>query len=212
VITVQDYLGNTVTSSTAAVTISITPGTGTAGANISGTTTINAVSGVATFTNVSIDKLGSAYTLTATGPDLTAAVSSSVTITAGSPTKLSFTTQPVGALSGVTFSTQPVLAIQDAGGDTVTSSTAAVTLSITSGTGTAGAILSGTTTVYAVDGVASFVDLSIAQVGSDYTLTATSGGLTDATSTSFTVTVGTASKLAFTTQPVGAGPVATFTT
>jgi hypothetical protein len=76
-----------------------------------------------------------------------------------------------------------VVKITDAGGNTITSSTANVVASIASGTGT----LSGTTTVAAVNGVATFTNLKITGTG-DHTLTFTAaGGLTAATSNTVTV-------------------------
>ena len=105
------------------------------------------------------------------------------------PTTLTFSTQPSGAVAWSTFTTQPVVVIQDSEGNTVTSSTDSVTMSITSGTGAAGASLFGTATVPAVNGVATFTDLSIKRAGTGYTLTASSGSLTSATSSSFDVTV-----------------------
>jgi len=65
--------------------------------------------------------------------------------------------------------------------------TGAVTVALTAGTGTAGATLSGTTTVAAVDGVAIFSTLNIDRVGSGYTLSAVATGLTGATSTAFDI-------------------------
>jgi len=47
--------------------------------------------------------------------------------------------------------------------------------------------LSGTLTVAAASGVATFTDLSINNIGTGYTLTATSGGLTSATSSTFNI-------------------------
>jgi hypothetical protein len=93
------------------------------------------------------------------------------------------TTQPAGAFTGTAFSTQPVVKITDAGGNTITSSTANVVASIASGAGT----LSGTTTVAAVNGVATFTNLKITGTG-NHTLTFTAaGGLTAATSNTVTV-------------------------
>lgn len=101
---------------------------------------------------------------------------------------LAFTTQPsVNNKAGAAFVTQPVLMIEDASRKRITTSSASVTLSITAGTGTTGAAFSGTTTVSAVNGVATFSGLSINLVGKSYTVTATSSGLTLATSSSLNV-------------------------
>src|SRR6185437_13895068 len=55
-------------------------------------------------------------------------------------------------------------------------------------TNPSGGTLSGTATVAAVNGVATFSGLSIDQVGSGYTLAATSAGLIGAASAAFDVT------------------------
>ena len=107
----------------------------------------------------------------------------------GSPPKLSFTTSPAGAISGSGFTTQPVVKVQDGGSNITTPSSAAVTVTITPGTGTSGAVLSGTTTVSALNGVATFSGLSIDLPGAAYTLTATSNGVTSAVSSAFNVTL-----------------------
>lgn len=106
----------------------------------------------------------------------------------GTAAKLAFTTQPSASnVSGTAFSTQPVVTVQDSNGNPVTDSTASVTIAITTGTGTSGAVLSGTTTVSAVAGVATFSGLSIDKAGSGYTLKATSSPLTQATSSALAV-------------------------
>ena len=109
------------------------------------------------------------------------------------------TTQPsASTAAGTAFAQQPVVTIQDAQGNTVTTSSANVTLALTTGTGT----LSGTATVAAVNGVATFSGLSVDLAGTNKVLTATSGTLTSATtSPAFTITAGTATKVALTTQP-----------
>jgi len=75
----------------------------------------------------------------------------------------------------------------DALGNRAAHFTGAVTVALTAGTGTAGATLSGATTVAAVDGVAIFSTLSVDRVGNGYTLAAAAAGLTGATSTAFEI-------------------------
>ena len=193
-VAVQDLGGNTITGSTATVTLSLTA---PAGATLACTpNTLAAVSGVATFTGCQIDKTGT-YTLTATSPSLTNGTSSTVTITPGTATKLSFTTQPSASTGGIAFPTQPVVSIQDASGNTVTTSTAPVTLSITT---PAGATLTcnSANPLAATSGIAAFAACRIDKTGS-YTLTAISGTLSSATSTNVTISVGAAATLTFTT-------------
>lgn len=62
-VAVQDRSGNTDFSATAAVTVSI--GLNPGGATLSGTTTVNARAGVATFSDLKVDRPGTGYTLVA---------------------------------------------------------------------------------------------------------------------------------------------------
>jgi hypothetical protein len=61
-------------------------------------------------------------------------------------------------------------------------------IAITLGANPGGATLSGTLTVTATNGVATFTKLSINQSGTGYTLVATAAGLTQATSAPFNIT------------------------
>jgi hypothetical protein len=76
------------------------------------------------------------------------------------------------------------VAVQDASGNTVTGNTSTVTLTLSSGTFAGG---SGTVSAAAVNGVATFGNLVINTAGT-YSLAATDGTLTGATSASFTIT------------------------
>jgi hypothetical protein len=110
------------------------------------------------------------------------------------PVKLAFVQQPSNALAGAAISPSVQVAEQDANGNTVTSATNPVTLALVAGAG-----LGGTLTVTPQNGVATFSNLTLSSAGS-YMLSATSSGLTSATSASFTITL-PAVKLAFTVQP-----------
>ena len=103
--------------------------------------------------------------------------------------KLAFTTSPGGSITGgIAFPTQPVVTVQDPFGNTVTGDSSNVTLAITAGTGTAGAALTCTANPKAAAlGVATFAGCKIDKAGTGYTLTATDGALTAATSNSFNV-------------------------
>ncbi len=118
-----------------------------------------------------------------------------------SANKLVFELQPTVVAAGAIFTPPVVVAVQDASGNTFTTATTSVTVAI--GTNPAAGTLAGTTTVPAVGGLATFVDLSIDKVGAGYTLTAAAPGLTGATSSAINVTIGAASRLTFT---AGAGP------
>ena len=196
VIRITDLSGNTVTTSTVNVVASIASGTGT----LSGTTTVAAVNGVATFTNLVLSGASGNFTLAFTPTSLTAATSNSFALSFGTASKAMITTHPSGAVNGVALTTQPLIRITDASGNTVTSSTVNVVASIGSGTGTLG----GTTTVAAVNGVATFTNLVLSGSPGSFTVTFTPTSLTAATSNSFALSVGAASMAMITTQPAGA--------
>ena len=116
----------------------------------------------------------------------------------GPATQLVFGVQPSNATAGVAISPAVTVQVQDASGNLVTTDTSNVTVAI--GTNPGSGALSGTLTQAAVGGVATFNNLSINNAGIGYTLRATDGSLTPATSTSFTI-IGPAAKLAFGVQP-----------
>ena len=98
------------------------------------------------------------------------------------PSTLQVVNQPIGAVSGSLLSQQPSVRVIDAATNTVTHSNASVTVTASGGT------LGGTTTVTAVNGVATFTNLTHTTAGT-YTLTFASTSpatLTSVTSSSFT--------------------------
>jgi hypothetical protein len=177
VVRVTDSGDNTVTSFTSDVVARIASGTGT----LSGTTTVAAVAGVATFTNLVITGTAGNFTLTFTPASLTAVTSSSFALAAGAATKVAITRASVGTTDDVAFTTQPQITIQDASGNTVSSS-AVVTATISGGSGGTIGTLIGSTTATASSGVATFTGLGIDGTnGTTYTITYTVSGLTVAT-------------------------------
>jgi hypothetical protein len=181
----QDAGGNAVTAFTGNVTVAITAGTGTSGATLSGTTTLATVNGQATFTNLSIDKVGTGYTLTFSTPGLASKSSSSFNINPGAATKLAFTVQPTNTLLGATITPAVQVSAQDALGNLVPAFAGSVTVAV--GANPGAGTLAGTTTVALTSGVASFSTLSINKAGTGYTLTAGTSGLTAATSVAFNI-------------------------
>src|SRR5262249_26679771 len=188
--------GGTLVSSNANVTRAIA--TTRAGGTLSGTTTVAAANGVATFGNLSIDKAGTGYTLAASSTGLTGATSSAFNILVGAATHLAFLQQPTNRSEERRVSTAVTVQLL-AADNNQGSSTATATLAI--GTTSAGGTLSGTSRVAAVNGVATFGNLSIDKAGTGYTLAASSTGLTGATSSAFNILVGAATHLAFLQQP-----------
>ena len=154
--TVQDAGGNTVTDDATVPTLTLTAGPGT----LSGCSPSTAT-GVTTFTGCSIDTAHAGDVLTATdAADGLTTTSSSFDVTVGAPAQVVFTTQPSGAVAGSAFTGQPVVTIEDAGGNTVTSDTHAITLAILVGSGTLSGCTSTTT-----GGVAAFSGCTIGTSG-----------------------------------------------
>jgi polygalacturonase len=186
---VEDQYGNQEDSNSSNVTLAVATGPGT----LTGTTTVAAVEGQATFSNIEIDT-GGTYTLQATDTGLTSATTSSFTITAA--TQLAFVQQPTNVPINDPISPAITVELEDQFGDLASTNTSNVTLTVASGPGS----LTGTTTVAAVNGIATFSDVAVNASG-NYTIEATDGALTAAVSNSFTVSIATAAKLAFIQQP-----------
>src|SRR5436190_157576 len=101
------------------------------------------------------------------------------------PTQLAFTVQPGQTLRDSAIAPAVQVEVRDASGTRIAGATNTVTLTL--GANPAGATLAGTTTVVAVDGVATFGDLRLTERGRGYTLVATSGSLTPATGSGFNI-------------------------
>src|SRR5438552_10874042 len=99
----------------------------------------------------------------------------------GPAVRLVFTAQPSDAGAGAANSPATQVAVQDAQGNTVTTATISITLAI--GTNPASGTLAGTKTVAAVNGVATFSNLSMNEAGTGYTVTTAATGPPGHTST-----------------------------
>jgi hypothetical protein len=162
-------------------------------ATLQGSATVSTTNGVATFTNLAIVGPAGSYTINFTGADLIGATSSPVQITLGAASKLAFTTQPSDVNAGAAITPAVQVTIQDAQGQRVTNASNPVTISLSSNPGSA--TLGGVLTANAVNGIATFSNLTLNRAGSGYVLRAESSGLTAATSTAFDVISGGASTL-----------------
>jgi len=106
------------------------------------------------------------------------------------PLHLAFTVEPSTTLPLMAIQPAVQVTVLDAGGNPITSFNGPVTIAI----GHNGGILipgtlSGTTTVTAVNGVATFSNLSIDQLGNGYTLVVSAAGVTGAESRTFNIGV-----------------------
>ena len=114
------------------------------------------------------------YTITATNASGSATATFTLTVSPGAAVKVAVTRASVGTSPGFAFTTQPQVTIQDSSGNTITSSSAVVTATVS-----AGGALVGTATATASSGVATFSDLGIRGFGgAAYTITYTAPGLT----------------------------------
>jgi M6 family metalloprotease-like protein len=186
VVKIVDSQGAVVQDSTAPVTISIKANSGANGATLLGTTTVNAVGGIATFTDLAVDLAGTGYVLTASSPNLVSSDCASFTI-ARRPTTLVYTAQPGDAFIGHILSPAPVLEIRDSLGERVSDYSGSVSISIKPGTGSSEATLGGILTTNAVKGIASFGDLTLNKAATGYVLTAVTGTLPPVDSSPFSV-------------------------
>jgi LysM repeat protein len=195
-VTADDTFGNVATTYSGSVSLALAANQG--GATLSGTTSLSATAGVATFTGLSLNKVASGYTLTASSGGVTAVTTSSIRVAAAPAAQLVVTTQPSSsATAGSTFSL--VVTALDAFGNVAT--TFGGSVSLTLGANPGGATLGGTTTQSANSGVATFTGLTLNKAVSGYTLVASSGTLSNATTRSITIMAATAAQWVITTQP-----------
>src|SRR5581483_8381474 len=120
--------------------------------------------------------------------------STGFTISPGSATKVVFLQQPTNTAAGSSITPAVTVAVEDANGNVETGDNA-TQVSVAIGTNPGGGTLGGTTTVTVSSGVATFSGLSINKTGTGYTLAASSSLLTGATSTGFTISPGSATKV-----------------
>jgi hypothetical protein len=182
VVSVEDSGGNVVANSSLNVTLTISSGERLSCSN---GVSKNARRGVASFSGCAGNAYASGVTLGASSSGLSSATSASFDIT-NVATQLILTIQPSNTARGSTITPSVVVSVEDSSGRVVTTSSASIAIAISSNPGSG--TLSGTTPLNAVNGVATFANLSINNPGTGYTLRATSSGLTSVTSASFSVT------------------------
>jgi adhesin/invasin len=200
-ITVRDGFGNVATDFTGSVSLALTPNG--AGAALLGTTSVNAVAGVATFADVRVERAATGLTFIASSTGLPNATGGSLTVTNAGAASLRIATQPAAfGASGAALAPQPAIVIEDAFGNAVIGAGTTVTVSIASGPG--GGILAGASANTDAAGVVTFSTLAITGTSGSYTLSFASGALPVVTSTSITLGIGAATQLDLVTDPSSA--------
>jgi RHS repeat-associated protein len=155
------------------------------------------ISGVASFTGLTVDRLGT-FSLTASGSGVQTTSGTFQVTGAATATQLAFVMQPTTTPAGQSMNLIQV-AVEDAFGNIVSNANNPVAIAL--GANPSGAALSalspGTTSTLASGGYATFYYLTINFAGLGYTMVASSPGLKSATSVPFNIS--------------GAGPPATLT-
>ncbi len=188
-VAVEDAFGNVVTSDTSTVVVAVATGPG---GFTGSTTSVAAIAGVATFNNLVLDTSGT-YTLTSTDGSLTSITSSNVVVAAATGSQLVYQLAPTTGTAGQALSPSLKVAVEDAFGNLATTDTSTVTIGVASGPG---GFTGSTTSMAVAGGVAAFSNLLLDTAGT-YTLTATDGTLTSATSGSIVISAASASQLAY---------------
>ncbi|HPF41575.1 MAG TPA: M6 family metalloprotease domain-containing protein [Phycisphaerae bacterium] len=195
-VNVEDSLGNA-TGVTAITLITLSRNTGTG--SLTGTITgvLNTSESTVTISGVRYDtaETGVKFNATPSGPgggSLSAGVSNTFDVVAGSGSELSIATISSPQIANGPFDVG-VSVVDSVGNPTTVGADTLVTLSVASGTGTVGGVISGTIS----SGMGSFTisGVTYSQTGSNVRLRATAAGLLSATSNTFNVGVGTASRL-----------------
>jgi hypothetical protein len=194
-VSVVDRFGNPVGAGTNSITVAI--GNNAGNGTLSGTTTAAAAAGVATFANLSINKIGAGYTLVASTGGLNSGTSAGFEITPAAPVSLQITTQPSNIVAGEHFNPAVAVLIKDRFNNP---SYGSISVALRNNPGNGN--LLGNDVVEAVNGTATFSDLSVDKVGSGYTLIFGSGTLPTVISSAFDVSPAAPYRAVITREPV----------
>lgn len=173
VVSARDAQGIAVADGTnVTVGLAANPGGGT----LTGTRTRATLNGLATFDDLRIDRGGAGYALRARATALAEVTSPTFSI---AERRLVFLVQPSTVTAGQPLTPAVQVAIQDGAGNTIAGASDPITISLGLDP-VGGSALTGTLTVAAVNGVATFPDLRVSQAGAGFTLAARSGGISAA--------------------------------
>ena len=181
-VTAEDSSGNVDTSFNGTVTVALA--TNPEGGTLGGTLSVTATNGVATFSDLTLDKAATGYTLLVSGTGLYNATTASLTVTPAAASQLLVTAQPPSTFTaGSAFGL--VVTAEDPFGNVDSNFNGTVAVALLNNPGSA--TLGGTLTTTAQSGVATFAGLTMDQPGIGYTLQVTSNGLTAAATNPFNV-------------------------
>lgn len=197
-VVVQDSIGNLIAS--AADSITVSPATPGVGGTAGGRVRVAAQGGVARFDSLVFSDTAAAVRLVASLPGLAPDTSTAFPIGTAA-TQLVFITQPANTTGGRRLA--PItLEFRDASGQRAAGAADSVTLTLVAGNG---AVLAGTTRRAAVAGRVTFDDVSVALIGSNYSVSASGAGFS-ATSSTFFISAGPPARLLFRDAPANVAP------
>ncbi len=183
------------------ITLSLKPGMGPSGAILTciPQTSTTDPGGNALFAGCSVNLAGGPYQIRADTPGATSADGAAFTILVGPAAKFAFTSYPATS-TPQTLTPSPTVAVEDAGGNVVTTDTRTITLTTNLNPGTF--TCTGGNSKPAVAGLAAFACTQTTPANG-YNLTADDGigGLAPITGVLFNMTAGVPTKLGFTVQP-----------
>jgi hypothetical protein len=180
-----DQFGNVATSSAAtAITVSLTPPTSVSTLTFGGVKTVNTANGVATFTDLTIDKAAIGYTLTASTGSFSNVTSPAFDVTPATAATLAFVPMPTTAVVGQNLAVN--VQVQDQFGNIVAANGTQVTVTKASGPGT----VTGGAATATSNGNAAFA-IVFSSAGT-YTLTAAASGLPSITTGNISAALGAA--------------------
>ena len=191
----EDASGNVVSSFNGSLRVALQ--STSSGGQLGGDVTVEAVNGVATFSNLTLNSAGSGYSLMVTGSGLSPATIAGPRVLPAAASQLVIISQPSGTLTaGNPFGL--AVAVEDRFGNLETTFSGAVTVALANLPG--GGILGGTLTSLVSQGVASFTGLVIDQAGIGYALQVNCQYMTTTTNL-LNVNAGNATKLVVVSQP-----------
>ncbi len=191
----EDASGNVVSSFNGSLRVALH--STSSGGQLGGNVTVEAVNGVATFSNLTLDTAGSGYSLTVTGSGLSPATIAGPRVLPAAASQLVIISQPSGTLTaGNPFGL--AVAVEDRFGNVQTAFSGPMTVALANNPG--GGILGGTLTSMVSQGVANFSGLVIDQAGTGYALQVNCQNMTTTTAP-LNVIAGNATKLVVVSQP-----------
>jgi hypothetical protein len=196
-VAVEDALGRPMPTFSGSVTMTL--GNNPGDATLGGTTTVAASGGAACFANLTVSAVGSGYTLVPAASNAVGEESAPFDVIDQGLAALVVTTAVGTQAAGETLAPELVVEARTGGGLLVTDFDGPVTIAIANGPG--GAVLDGTTTVLAENGIAVFADLKLTTAGAGYVLEATTPGAAAGATNPFTVTAGAATRVGITQAP-----------